>query len=320
MMVSQAWMAIAAAILSAMIIAGMTSPAGLLACMALLAIGFALNNPVQSALWPELVPRPELPQAVSLYSISNNGARLIGPAVAGALLPLIGAATVVALNALSTLGVIAALLAWRRTTAPAVAPRSEPWLAFIGGAVRFARHTHTYRAVLLRGGGFFVVTAIVLAILPVKVPDADDFGFVFSFFGLGAVLGALAYGRAAAALSRNRIVAAAVGMHAVLLLALSQTHAVAAMAVLTGCIGFTWFFVMSALQIGAQMVLPDALRGRGLALLNLVLMGGYALGSPLWGAVAAATTPDTSLAMAAVLSLGFLALTARMPLPVDTPG
>ena len=319
MMFSQGWMALAALALAAMILLGLHSPIGLLALLALLAVGFALNMPVQSAIWPELVPRHVLPQAVSLYSISNNGARLIGPALAGAVLPLIGAATVVALNGLSTLGVIAVLLMWRRS-ASQVARAKESGLALLAGGLRFAAGSRTFRAVLLRGGAFFIVTSIILALLPVKVTRPEDFGTVFSFFGLGAVAGALSYGRVAARFSRNRIVAVAIAVHAFCLFGLSANAQVPVMSVLTGGIGFAWFFVMSAMQIGSQMVLPDALRGRGLALLNLVLMTGYALGSPLWGFVAARSSADSALRIAATISLAVLALTLRMRLPEDADG
>jgi predicted MFS family arabinose efflux permease len=140
---------------------------------------------------------------------------------------------------------------------------------------------------------------------------------VFSFFGLGAIVGALSYATVAARFSRDRIVAFAVAGHALCLLALAASAQIAVMAALTAVIGFAWFFVMSAMQIGAQMILPDAVRGRGLALLNMVLMSGYALGSPLWGAVAARTSPDTALIIAAIVSLLVLALTGRMALPQD---
>jgi hypothetical protein len=69
------------------------------------------------------------------------------------------------------------------------------------------------------------------------------------------------------------------------------------------------------MQVGAQMVLPDEIRGRGLALLNLVLMGGYAFGSPLWGTVASFTSPDETLIIAGTFSMLALALTFRLALP-----
>ena len=98
---------------------------------------------------------------------------------------------------------------------------------------------------------------------------------------------------------------------------MALVSSILALGALTAVVGFTWFFVMSSMQIGAQMILPDEIRGRGLALLNLVLMGGYAFGSPLWGTVARFTSPNEALMIAGVLSLVALALTFRMKLPQD---
>ena len=81
--------------------------------------------------------------------------------------------------------------------------------------------------------------------------------------------------------------------------------------------GTAWFFVMSALQISAQLILPNTVRGRGIAILNMTLMMGYALGSPLWGVIASVTSPQTSMILAGALSLAFLALTYRFQFPQD---
>ncbi|NKB45168.1 MAG: hypothetical protein GKS03_12925 [Alphaproteobacteria bacterium] len=107
-------------------------------------------------------------------------------------------------------------------------------------------------------------------------------------------------------------------IHAIMLALLSATENSLAMGIILLCAGTAWFFVMSALQISAQLILPNAVRGRGIAILNMTLMTGYALGSPIWGTVAALTTPRTSMLIAGCLSLVFLALTYRMPFPQDS--
>lgn len=316
MMTSQAWMMVGAALLAALVAADARWPWALLALIALFAVGFALNTPTQSAIWPEMVGLKELPKAIAIYSMTNNGARLMGPAAAGALIPVMGAAGVVAFNAVTYVGVLLALWTWRRPT-PSVKREPKPFLTALAGGFRFAARSAPYRAILVRGGFFFIVASIVLGVLPVKVGDADDFGTVFSFFGLGAILGALGYGRASARFSRDRIVGLAIAVHALAVLGLGVVEPVAALAALTLIAGLAWFFVMSAMQIGAQMTLPDEVRGSGLALMNLVLMAGYALGSPLWGALARLTSPGDSMAICAALSLLALALTFRMRLPQD---
>lgn len=316
MMAAHGWMMAAAAAIAVLVLTGGTSAWALLALLGLFAVGFAFSTPAQSAIWVEMVGLKELPQAVAVYSLSNNGARILGPSLAGALIPWLGAASVMTLTALSYLGVIAALAGWRRAAAPVPRP-AQPFWPLLWGGLAFARRSPPYRAVLVRGGLFFVVSAILLGVLPVKVPAADDFGTVFSFMGLGAILGVFSFPRVSHLHRRQVIVAWAVAVNALALAAMALVGSVWALSLLTAAAGYTWFFVMSALHVGAQMVLPDDLRGRGLALLNLVLMGTYALSSPLWGAVARLTDPDAAFAVAAATSLLALALTARMRLPDD---
>jgi MFS family permease len=316
MIFAQAWMMLAALAVTVLVLAEAREPWLLLGLLALFAVGFALAAPAQSSLWPELVGLKEVGNAVSLYSITNNGARLVGPAVAGAAIPVFGAAATVAFNAVTYLGVILAVALWPR---PQPAHRRPPasFRALLTGGFVFAATSASFRAVLVRCGAFFVVTSVILGILPVRVPDAGDFGTVFSFFGLGAMLGAFNYPRVAARLPRNVSMGVAVAVHAAGLIGLALIDWLPALCAITLVVGFAWFFVMSAAQVGAQSILPDELRGRGLALLNLVLMSGYAFGSPLWGTVASATSPAQCLLIAAAASLVALALTFRMKLPED---
>lgn len=319
MIFAQAWMMTAAASITLLVMSGTTSPWLLLALLAMVAIGFALSTPAQSSIMPELVGMREVGNAVSLYSMTNNGARLIGPAVAGALIAAVGVKIAVAVNALAYVAVIVALARWKRPDGPAKRRPMTIRDALLGG-LAFAKATPPFRNLLIRGGVFFVVASIVLGVFPVKVLEADDFGTVFSFFGLGAVLGALNYPRVAARLTRRAIISAAIMTHAVGVAAVSLTDSVPLLCLLTTIIGFAWFFVMSSLQVGAQLILPNAVRGRGLSILNLVLMSGYAFGSPLWGAVARATSPNESLLIAAGISLAVLAGSHHLVLPEGQKG
>ena len=313
------WMMFAAAMLALLILLGKTDPTILLAMSALLAIGFALNQPTQSAVVPELVGIKNVPYAVSLYSIANNGARVLGPGIAGVLLPIIGGAAIIGINAGTYVILLCVLFWWQR--APQAADRSrEGFVKAIGKGFSFVRQSAQFRNILLRGGLFFTVTSIVIAMMPMLVPNSADYGLVFGCFGMGAIVGAINYPRLANQYDRNTIVFYAIFVHAATLGLLSTTsHSILMGVVLLIC-GTAWFFVMSALQISAQFILPNELRGRGIAILNMTLMLGYAAGSPFWGVVATLTTPQTSMLIAGVSSLFFLFLTCRLPFPQDTDG
>jgi MFS family permease len=317
LIIANTWMMIAAAILAVLISMGNEDPMMLLGLSALLAIGFSLNQPTQSAVVPEIVGIKNVPFAVSLYSVANNGARVMGPGLAGVLLPIIGGAAVIGINAATYVFLLIVLIWWRRT--PRAADTSkEGFLKAMRTGFQFAKQSGQFRTVLLRGGLFFAVTSIILAMMPMLVPNSADYGLVFGCFGMGAIAGAVNYGRLSAHYSRNTIVTGAIIIHATMLMLLSSTANSFAMGAILLCAGTAWFFVMSALQISAQLILPNTVRGRGIAILNMTLMTGYALGSPLWGTVAAFTTPRTSMLIAGCLSLIFLLATYRMPFPQDS--
>src|ERR1700682_5298095 len=107
----QAWMLTACAILSALTFFDIISPWILLILTFLLNIGTAMNSPVWQAIVPEVIPRAQLPDAVSLNSAGFNLARALGPAFGGLMVALFalattGAASVFLLNSLSFVGVI----------------------------------------------------------------------------------------------------------------------------------------------------------------------------------------------------------------------
>lgn len=317
LILANTWMMIAAAALAVLIFLGNTDPVMLLALSGLLAVGFALNQPTQSAVVPEIVGIKNVPYAVSLYSVANNGARVLGPGIAGVLIPVIGGAAVIGINATTYVFLLAVLIWWRRT--PRAADVSgETFMTAMATGFRFVRQSDRFRTVMLRGGLFFAVTSIILAMMPMLVPNSADYGLVFGCFGMGAIIGALNYGRLSNRYSRNSIVLGAIIIHAVMLVLLSATDNSIAMGAILLIAGTAWFFVMSALQISAQLILPNEVRGRGIAILNMTLMTGYALGSPVWGTVAAFTSPRASMLIAGCLSMVFLALTFRMPFPQDS--
>ena len=310
------WMMIAAGLLAGLIFLGSTDPMMLLGLSALLAIGFSLNQPTQSAVVPELVGLKNVPFAVSLYSVANNGARVLGPGIAGVLLPLIGGAAVIGMNAASYLVLLGVLVWWQRT--PQAADNSKDGFArAMRTGFRFVHQSEQFRTILLRGGLFFAVTSIILAMMPMLVTDSKNYGLVFGCFGMGAIVGALNYGFVSRRYDRNGIVLRAIIIHALTLAGLGLSSNPFVMGALLLVAGTAWFFVMSALQISAQLILPDAVRGRGIAILNMTLMLGYAAGSPFWGGIAAATSPQTSMLIAGGLSLMFLILTFRLPFPQD---
>lgn len=104
-------MAATAGVLAALTAAGLTTPATLLALTFVLGCGQAVTGPAWQAIQPELVERRQIPAAATLGSLTVNLARAVGPAAAGLIVAATGPAAVFTINAVSFVGVVAALAA-----------------------------------------------------------------------------------------------------------------------------------------------------------------------------------------------------------------
>src|SRR5262249_40999932 len=139
----------------------------LLAFVFVAAAAAALIVPAWQSIVPQLVPREHLQPAVALNSVGLHVSRAIGPALAGIVIAAWGMASPFWVNALSTLGVIAALIWWRSQDDDAdhrLPP--ERFRRAIGTGLRHARYNTHLRATLMRAAGFFVFASCYWALLP----------------------------------------------------------------------------------------------------------------------------------------------------------
>jgi MFS family permease len=295
-----------------------TTPWALLGFTFALGIGTALMMPAWAAIVPELVPADELPSAIALNSIAINVSRAIGPAIAGVLVAAVGAWLVFALNALSYIGILAVLLRWRREHRKSTLP-AERFLSAIRVGLRFVTHTHALQVVLIRGGAFFLFASATWSLFPLIVrrelgQGPEVYGVLLTCIGVGAVGGAMLLPRLRAKISRDALVAVASVLYALAALALAHVQNLVLLAVAMLATGVAWISILSALQVAAQLTLPEWVRARGLAAFVVVFMGGMALGSILWGQVATRIGIPATLTVAAVGMLIGIALTWRFRL------
>jgi MFS family permease len=249
-----------------------------------------LDLPARQSFVGELVGKGDLMNAIALNATVFNGARVVGPAVAGLLIARYGVAPAFLLNGLSFLGVLVALAAIRNEGAPR--PRAPATLGQeILQGVRYAAATPLVGLIL---GLLLVVSLFVLnfnVLVPLVARDvlhegARGFGLLMASLGLGAVAGALVL----AAMTRTRpplalIVAAALVTAAGLLGLSAVRHfwvAAAALAVM----GFAQIFFMASCNTTVQVTAPDHLRGRVMSLYAMVFVGVHPFGALLAGGMA----------------------------------
>ncbi|MEZ0114543.1 MFS family permease [Catenulispora sp. EB89] len=298
-------MAVVAGALAWLTAAGLTTPAVLLALTFLLGCGQAFVGPAWQAIQPELVPREQIPAAATLGSLTVNLARAVGPAVAGFLVAASGAALVFAINAVSFLFVVLAVAAWHRGPQPG-GEHPERALAALRAGNRYMRNAPSPRRILLRAALFVIPGSALWALLPVVASSrlalsAGGYGVLLAALGIGAVIGAFTLSWLNSFLTSNRLLAASALVFAVGTLVLGETTNKAAVVVVMVPTGVAWLVSLSTLNSALQLSLPAWVRARALAVYLLVFMGGQAIGSLGWGALAAPLGLTTVLVIAAAL-------------------
>lgn len=315
LLLTQAWMLIAAAALGLLTLLDAITPGLLLVLTFALGLGAAMNAPAWQAIIPELVRRPQVRSAVTLNGVGYNLARAVGPALGGLIVAAAGSGAVFILNALSFLGVVLVLYRWRRPARESALPAEDVFGAMRAG-LRYVRYAPAMRAVLARTGVFILGGSALWALLPLVARlelglDATGYGVLLGCLGAGAVLGAVVLPRMQRRLATDMLLGAATLVFAFATAApvLTRNFIFLCAAMVAG--GISWLTIMSTFTVAAQLTVPAWVRARALALYGLTFQGGTALGSAVWGVVAERVGLSRALLCAAAALAVGLAATAR---------
>lgn len=319
MLIAQSFMFCVSLLLTFMAFEGWLTPWLLLAFTFSIGCGTALHNPSWQATMGDIVTREELPSAVSLNSMGFNLMRSIGPAAGGAIVALAGAAAAFAVNALSYVAIILALLRWKAPLRDMRLPREPMGNAFSAG-LRYVAMSPNLMRVILRGFWFGLSAIALLALLPVVVREilqgtAFVYGVMLGCFGMGAVVGALLNARLRARFANEMIARGGFTGFAFSCagLAFSTQPILSGIALMLA--GACWVLSLSMFNVTIQLSTPRWVVGRVIALYQTGTFGGMAAGSLIWGAIADRGGPEAALLCASVM-LVIGALTGRvLPLP-----
>ncbi|WP_326539864.1 MFS transporter [Pseudorhodoferax sp.] len=313
------------ALLAALVLAGWAGAATLLFLTFVAGCCTALLSPPWNSTIVDVVPRHELPQAITAVGISYNAARALGPAAAGWVFVAAGSGWVFVL---AVAGVLALLEAVRRYPPRPHPPSRLPAERLWGGmlsALRFARHSETVLAQLVRTVAYSAAGSALWALLPVIAQrqlglGAAGFGFLIGCMGAGAVLTGLVIARLRGWLGMERLVMAGCVLYAMAMLVTAYTRwawlVYSVLLVAGGC----WMAVMSTLNTATQTSVPPWVRARATAMHTLCALGSFAIGSAVWGALSDIVGLPAALTLAALGMAAGVLLVRPFPLRMGALG
>ena len=316
----QFWMMGVAATLAGLAYFGKLDAWNLVALSFCMGLGNAMNAPAWHAVVPEIVSGPLLRPAIALNSAGFNLARTIGPVIGQLLLGLVGVFLLFATNAVAYIGVVFAMRAWKRSAEAHASQRREGFVEAARTGIAFVAESAELKAVFSRGLCFFVPAIAMGTLLPVigrfelKL-DEVSFGLLYAMFGVGAVTGALLMPTFNRLLGSARANIWAMGLHAAATLIAALAMQPVVFGICLTVSGGCWILVNANNGASVQMLLPNFMRARGMAVHQMVFFGGMVAGSLLWGKVAdmAGVRVALILSAASLVPLTMLAASIRLP-------
>jgi MFS family permease len=285
---------------------------------ALLGAVNAFDIPGRQSFLVDMVGKEDLMNAIALNSSIFNGARVIGPAVAGILVAKIGEGWCFALNAISYIAVIAGLMMMNVHCAPRRSLNSP--LADILEGFRWVNGTKVIRALLLLIGLVSLVGMPYTVLMPVFADQilhggARGLGILMGATGVGALMGALTLAAKTGVKGLGRWVAMTCGAFGASIILFSfSRHFWLSVALLVPS-GFAMMLQMACSNTLIQTMVPDQLRGRVMALYSMMFMGMAPIGALCGGALAHRIGAPITIAIGGVACIAGAIWFGRM-LPV----
>ena len=277
--------------LAALVLTGTVRVWHILALSAVVGIVNGFDVPARQAFLVELVEdRDDLPNAIALNSSMFNGARLIGPAIAGALIAVVGEGVCFLINGLSYVAVLAALLAMRVPRRAVPTGRGNV-LAELREGFRYGWSFPPVRTVLL----FLALASLIAQPYTVLMPvvatrvlhgGANTMGVLMAMTGLGALTGALYLAGRASVVGLGRVIARAGTLFGLALIGVAWSRSVWLSCVLLVLAGLGMMVHAAGSNTMLQTLAEDRMRGRVISLYTLAFLGTAPLGSLYAGLVA----------------------------------
>jgi len=298
-----------AGVLAALVMGGAVQVWHLIALSALLGLINGLDVPARQALLVRLVKGPEdLPNAIALNSSMFNAARLVGPALAGVLIGLIGEGPVFLLNALSYVAVLGAFWAMGMSAGGPRPVVHGSVLSAVREGFRYAAGFPPIRDVLAFLALISLVGIPYVVLMPVFARDvlqgdASTLGALTSTAGLGALLGTGYLASRSTVQGLGRVIVGATVVFGAGLIGFSLSRDVRISGAMMLVVGFGVVVATAAINTVLQTLVDEDMRGRIMSLYTMAFVGMSPLGSLLGGALALRIGAPATLALGGSASI-----------------
>ena len=285
---------------------------------ALLGLVNAFDIPARQAFVVEMVGKEDLTNAIALNSSMVNGARIVGPAIAGILVAAVGEGWCFFFNAVSYVAVIVGLLMMKVFPSARPAARASAVSAIVEG-FRFVGKSAPVRALMLLLGLVSLTGMPYAVLMPVFAAQilhhgSGGLGVLMGASGFGAFLGAFSLAVRRGWRGLGTWVAYSSAGFGVALIAFSYSRWFWISVLLLLPVGFSMMVEMASSNTLLQVMVPDELRGRVMAVYSMMFMGMAPIGALLAGSLAARWgAPQTVALGGAVCAVGAIIFRWRLP-------
>jgi MFS family permease len=304
--VTQTLSMVQAFVLAALTLTGRVQVWQVLVLAGVLGVINAFDMPGRQALVIQMTSKEDLINAISLNSAVFNSARVVGPAIAGLLLAVVGEGTCFLINGISFLAVILCLTAMR---IPPAAPQAHApmWQHLVDG-FRYAGHHSAVRRVLALMGAATLAGMPGLVLMPFFADDifhrgSRGLGILMGAMGIGAVIGTLTLARRTRLSGLGNVMVFSGLTTGACYLAFAFSPSFYLSLAIMPVIGYSVMRQMASANTTIQTLIPDEYRGRIMALYSMTVVGLGPFGSLAAGALAGRFGARATMAAGGALAL-----------------
>ena len=314
LIIACAYMFTISTVLGILTLADITTPEVLLILTFALGAGLTMIRTPIIPIMSGLVSRSELPAALTLSAVASSIGRVIGPTAGGIIVAAIAPWAVFFLNSASFIGMIIVLskMPKKSNASEQSALPQENIIGAIRAQIRYVRYSQAAHVIIVRSGLFAICGSSLLSLLPLLAKqelglDSIGFGLLLGSFGMGAIISGIAIlPKLRPRASVESLITGSIGLLAVVIFTMGYVQNFGILCMVMGIGGVAYTTILSTLYTTAMKSAPKWIGARVLAVYLLILNGGFAVGSVVWGTTAFAlgipiTLSVSSVALAATI-------------------